>query len=102
MGMREAIRRKSKAGDKSVRPTWQSLFRGPTAVDQNVSPGNESRRVRTEIASQCTNLFHLAPSSDGQIGKKLCTGLGIIQHRSVHLRGKRAGTDAIDGNSLAS
>src|SRR2546422_4381860 len=79
---------------------WRQLLRRPAAVDEEVGPGDEARFLGAEVNGQGTDLFRLAPSAQRDFGNKLAVRFRILLDGHVHLRGDRAGTDAIDGDAV--
>ena len=47
------------------------LLRRPTAIDNNICPGQKAGRLRAQVQRELTNLFHSAPTADRDFQKKL-------------------------------
>src|SRR5436190_5518419 len=85
---------------KQGRSGWRRLLRCPTTVDEEVGPGDEAGFLRAEVKGQRTDFLGLAPSAQRDFGHELSVRIRILLDGHVHLRGDRAGTDAVDGDAF--
>src|SRR3954464_15830629 len=80
----------------------KGLLSCPTAIDHDVSAGDEACLFRTEVDRELADLFELSPAAEGDLGDELLIGFGIFHDGLVHLRAEWARADAVDRDFFGS
>ena len=80
----------------------ERLLCGPTTVDENIRPGDETCSFGTQVQRKLTDLLHTPPTADRDFCKELPVKLRVLDQRRVQLRGKRARADSVYGDTFLS